>query len=200
MSAGGRRLTLSPLGFDIVLALSQAPEGLRLADIGRIIGSPVSSVQTALRVLIANRLVERADVDPPRYGLSSEHPARAELASLATVLPEPAHAIGIILRANPAVRYAAVDSIGFLVAEKRDPDSAAVDALDRHLALVADARSDAPSLMRMTDDELGRLAKVAMGLRARVRQALTIKGRPPSGLQTGDPASAGTSDGGTSDT
>jgi hypothetical protein len=166
MSAGGRRLTLSPLGFDIVLALSQAPEGLRLADIGRIIGSPVSSVQTALRVLIANRLVERADVDPPRYGLSSEHPARAELASLATVLPEPAHAIGIILRANPAVRYAAVDSIGFLV---------------------ADARSDAPSLMRMTDDELGRLAKVAMGLRSRVRQALTIKGRPPTGLQAGEP-------------
>jgi hypothetical protein len=187
MSAGGRRLTLSPLGFDIVLALSQAPEGLRLADIGRIIGSPVSSVQTALRVLIANRLVERADVDPPRYGLSSEHPARAELASLATVLPDPAHAIGISLRANPAVRYAAVDSIGFLVAEKRDSDSAAVDALDRHLALVADARSDAPSLMRMTDDELGRLAKVAMGLRSRVRQALTIKGRPPTGLQAGEP-------------
>jgi IclR-like helix-turn-helix domain-containing protein len=186
MSAGGRRLTLSPLGFDIVLALSQAPEGLRLADIGRIIGSPVSSVQTALRVLIANHLVERADVDPPRYGLSSEHPAREELASLATVLPEPAHAIGIILRANPSVRYAAVDSIGFLVAEKRDSDRAAVDALDRHLALVADARGDAPSLMRMTDDELGRLAKVAMGLRARVRQALTIKGRPPTGLEPND--------------
>jgi hypothetical protein len=186
MSAGGRRLTLSPLGFDIVLALSQAPEGLRLADIGRIIGSPVSSVQTALRVLIANRLVERADVDPPRYGLSSEHPAREELASLATVLPEPAHAIGIILRANPSVRYAAVDSIGFLVAEKRDSDSAAVDALDRHLALVADARVDAPSLIRMTDDELGRLAKVAMGLRTRVHQALTIKGRPPTGLEPSD--------------
>jgi IclR-like helix-turn-helix domain-containing protein len=187
MSADGRRLTLSPLGFDIVLALSQAPEGLRLADIGRIIGSPVSSVQTALRVLIANQLVERAEVVPPRYGLSSEHPAREELASLATVLPEPAHAIGIILRANPAVRYAAVDSIGFLVAERRDPDSAAVEALDRHLALVADARSDAPALMRMTDEELGRLARVAMGLRARVRQALTIKGRPPTGLQPGDP-------------
>ena len=183
MSAGAPRLTLSPLGFDIVLALSQAPEGLRLADIGRIIGSPVSSVQTALRVLIANHLVERADVVPPRYGLSSGHPAREELASLATVLPEPAHAIGIILRANPAVRYAAVDSIGFLVAERRDSDSAAIKALDRHLALIADARSDAPTLMRMTDDELGRLARVAMGLRSRVRQALTIKGRPPTGLQ-----------------
>jgi IclR-like helix-turn-helix domain-containing protein len=195
VSADGRRLTLSPLGFDIVLALSQAPEGLRLADIGRIIGSPVSSVQTALRVLIANHLVERAEVVPPRYGLSTVHPAREELASLATVLPDPAHAIGIILRANPAVRYAAVDSIGFLVAERRDADSPAVEALDRHLALVADARSDAPALMRMSDDELGRLAKVAMGLRTRVRQALTIKGRPPTGLQQGDPGRARSPDG-----
>src|SRR2546423_1359323 len=101
MSAGGRRLTLSPLGFDIVLALSQAPEGLRLADIGRIIGSPVSSVQTALRVLIANHLVERAEVVPPRYGLSIEHPARDELASLATVLPDPAHAIRVIATSGP---------------------------------------------------------------------------------------------------
>jgi hypothetical protein len=155
----------------------------------------VSSVQTALRVLIANRLVERAEVVPPRYGLSSEHPAREELASLATVLPEPAHAIGIILRANPAVRYAAVDSIGFLVAERRDSDSAAVQALDRHLALVADARSDAPALMRMTDEELGRLARVAMGLRSRVRQALTIKGRPPTGLQAPDGTATSTTDG-----
>ena len=78
------------------------------------------------------------------------------------------------------------------MAEKRDPDSAAVDALDRHLTLVADARSDAPSLMRMTDEELGRLAKVAMGLRARVRQALTIKGRPPTGLHAGDPGAGST--------
>jgi hypothetical protein len=180
MSAGGRRLTLSPIGFDIVLALTQAPDGLRLVDIGRIIGSPVSSVQTALRVLIANRLVERADAEPPRYGLAIEHPARDELASLATVLPEPAHAIGIILRANPAVRYAAVDALGFLVAERRSENQAAVDALDKHLDLVASARSDAPHLMRMTDEELGRLARVALELRDRVRQALTIKGRPPA--------------------
>ena len=184
MSAGGRRLTLSPIGFDIVLALTQAPQGLRLADIGRIIGSPVSSVQTALRVLIANRLVERGDVDPPRYTLASEHPAREELASLATVLPDPAHAIGIILRANPAVCYAAVDSLGFVVGECRDPDHAAVAALDRHIDLVNSARADAPSMMRMTDDELGRLTRVAVGLRHRVRQALTIKGRPPAAAES----------------
>jgi hypothetical protein len=187
MSASGRRLTLSPIGFDIVLALTQAPHGLRLVDIGRIIGSPVSSVQTALRVLMANRLVERADADPPRYTLAAEHPAREELASLATVLPDPAHAIGIILRANPAVCFAAVDSLGFVVGECRNPDDAAVAALDRHLDLVTSARADAPSMTRMTDDELGRLTRVAVGLRHRIRQALTIKGRPPAAAE-GQPA------------
>jgi hypothetical protein len=183
MSVSGRRLTLSPIGFDIVLALTQAPRGLRLVDIGRIIGSPVSSVQTALRVLMGNRLVERAEGDPPRYTLAAEHPAREELASLATVLPDPAHAIGIILRANPAVCFAAVDSMGFVMAECRDPDDAAVAALDRHLELVTSARADAPGMTRMTDAELGRLTRVAVGLRDRIGQALTIKGRPPAAAE-----------------
>jgi hypothetical protein len=180
MPSSGRRLTLSPIGFDIVLALSQAPNGLRLADLAHIIGSPVSSVQTALRILISNKLVDRPAADPPHYSLAADHPARDELASLATVLPEPAHAIGVILRANPSVGYAAVDSIGFLVTERTDTDVAATNALDHHLRLVADARPEAPALMRMTEDEFGRLARVAMGLRQRARTALTIKGRPPA--------------------
>jgi IclR-like helix-turn-helix domain-containing protein len=190
MRSSGRRLTLSPIGFDIVLALSQTPDGLRLADLAHIIGSPVSSVQTALRVLISNKLVNRASSDPPHYALASEHPARDELASLATVLPDPAHAIGVILRANPSVRYAAVDQMGFLVAE-RPEESAAAEALDRHLGLVAGARPEAPALVRMTEDEFGRLARVALGLRARARSALTIKGRLPANLRAEESGEAG---------
>lgn len=182
MASTERRLTLSPIGFDIVLALSQAPEGLRLADLAHIIGSPVSSVQTALRILISNKLVHRPTLDPPHYALAADHPAREELASLATVLPEPAHAIGVILRANPSVRYAAVDSLGFLVAERPEGDAAASEALQRHLSLVANARPEAPALMRMSEDEFGRLARVAIGLRERARRALTIKGRLPAGV------------------
>ncbi|HEY0444150.1 MAG TPA: hypothetical protein VGC90_08010, partial [Candidatus Limnocylindrales bacterium] len=90
--------------------------------------------------------------------------------------------------ANPSVGYAAVDSIGFLVAERPDTDAAATDALEHHLRLVADARPEAPALMRMSEDEFGRLARVAMGLRERARTALTIKGRPPAAVG-GDSAS-----------
>jgi hypothetical protein len=180
MSAGGRRLTLSPIGFDIILALCQAPAGLRLADLAHVIGSPVSSVQTSLRILVANQLVRREAVEPPRYRLSPEHPAAEELVSLASVLPEPAHAIGVVLRANPVVTFAAVDALGFLCVTQDQPlDADAATALDRQLELVSNARPETPSVMRMTASELDRLVRVAVGLAERLRKALPLKGRPP---------------------
>ncbi|HEY7589785.1 MAG TPA: helix-turn-helix domain-containing protein [Candidatus Limnocylindrales bacterium] len=180
MGTSGRRLNLSPIGFDIVLALSQAPDGLRLADLAHVMGSPVSSVQTALRGLISNQLVRREEVDPPRYLLAPDHPARDELASLATVLPEPAHAIGILLRANPVVAWAAVDSLGFVAATREPPATAPQEALDRHLGLVAGSRDETPIVMRLPEPEMDRVLRVGIGLRARLAKALTIKGRLPA--------------------
>jgi IclR-like helix-turn-helix domain-containing protein len=189
VTSSGRRLTLSPIGFDIVLSLTQTPDGLRLADLAHVMGSPVSSVQTALRVLVANKLVNREEVDPPRYRLTPDHPARDELASLATVLPEPAHAIGVILRANPVVTYAAVDGMGFIVAEREEAASAQREALDRHLGLVAESRAETPAIMRASEKELDRLMRVAVGLKGRAAKALTIKGRPP--IKPGEPRGTG---------
>ena len=193
VNSPARRLTLSPIGFDIVLALSQTPAGLRLADLAHVIGSPVSSVQTALRILVANRIVTRQAVEPPRYRLDEEHPAREELVSLAAVLPEPAHAIGVVLRANPTVGYAAVDVLGFIASEvARSTDDAARAALDHVLSHIATSRSEAPVVMRMTDVELERLVKVAMGLRARAQRATTIKGHAP--VTGNDPDHGGSGD------
>jgi hypothetical protein len=189
VTSSGRRLHLSPIGFDIVLSLSQTPDGLRLADLAHVMGSPVSSVQTALRVLVANHLVHREEVDPPLYRLTPDHPARDELASLATVLPEPAHAIGVILRANPVVTYAAVDGMGFIVAERDEASAATREALDRHLGLVAGSRSETPAVMRASESELDRLMRVAVGLKSRAAKALTIKGRPPA--SRGEPSGKG---------
>jgi hypothetical protein len=177
MAPAGRRLTLSPIGFDVILALSQAPEGLRLAELAHVIGSPVSSVQTSLRVLIANGLVRRESTEPPRYHVAADHPAHKALVGTATVIADAAHAIGIILRANPSVAYAAVDSAGFLVGEATQPPPAAREALDRHLRMIAEARPDGPQVVRMAIDELERLVRVALELRARARRAVTIKGR-----------------------
>ena len=176
----GRRLMLSPIGFDIVLALSQAPDGLRLADIAHVIGSPTSSAQTALRILVANDIAQRLAKDPPRYRLAPAHPARAELVSLSAVLPDAPHAIGVVLRANPAIAYAAVDAEGFLASQRADAPAATLELLDQELGLIAGARSDAPEVVRVPEAELDRHLRVAVGLRARARRAVTIKGTPPA--------------------
>lgn len=180
MSSSGRRLSLSPIGFDLILALSQAPAGFRLAELAQVIGSPVSSVQTALRVLVANDIVLREGIDPPRYRLVPTHPASASLVSTATVIGDAAHAIGVLLRASPAVAWAGVDSAGFLVGLAADPPADALPALDRQLAALAQARPDAPGIERMPLAELERLARVALELRARIRGTVTIKGRAPA--------------------
>jgi hypothetical protein len=178
-AASGRRLTLSPIGFDVVLALSQTPDGMRLAEIAHVIGSPMSSTQTALRILVANDIARRVGHDPPRYRLAADHPARTELTSLAAVLPDAPHAIGIVLRANPAVSYAAVDASGFLASQKPAASPPAVEALDRQLGLIAGARPNTPDVIRISDDEFERHVRVAVGLRSRARRAVTIKGQPP---------------------
>ena len=53
-------------------------------------------------------------------------------------------------------------------------------ALDRHLALVAQARPEAPGLMRMSEEEFKRMLRVGMGLRSRAMKAVTLKGRAPA--------------------
>ena len=181
--APARRLTLSPIGFDIVLALSQAIDGLRLADIAHVISSPISSAQTALRILVANDIAQRLAKEPPRYRLAPGHPARAELISLAAVLPEAPHAIGVVLRANEAIGYAAVDADGFLASLRTDAPADSVEVLDRQLGMISAARPDAPEVVRIPEDELERHLRVAVGLRARLRRAVTIKGAPPAGAR-----------------
>ena len=181
MSPVGRRLTLSPIGFEIILALSQTPGGLRLAELSQVIGSPVSSVQTSLRVLIANDLVRKEGSDTPRYRLAPEHPARAALVATATVIADAARSIAVVLRANPAVVWAAVDAGGFLVGLAPEPPPDARAGLDRQLAMIDEARPGSPTVVRFPMPELDRLVRVELELRSRARGALTIKGRPPGG-------------------
>jgi hypothetical protein len=173
------RLTLSPIGLDIVLAASQVPHGIRLTDLATVIGSPVSSVQAALRILIANGLIRRQAGASPRYGLAARHPACEQLAALATVLPEPEHAIAIILRANPCVAFAAADAGGFIVAVDGEPDAETTTRLDRHLGLVQETRERIPTIVRIPADEFGRLIAVDLELRRRVDGCVILKGGVP---------------------
>jgi hypothetical protein len=175
---GGRRLALTPISLDVVAALAHDPDGMRLTPLAHAIGSPVSSVQAALRILLANDLIARDADQPPRYRLAA-HPAAEALVEFAVLLPEPAHVLGVVLRASPAVLYAAADRAGFVVAV--EPGSGpARDRLDRTLAIVRDARSDVPPVEQSELPELARIVAVSVGLRSRLDSAVTLKGRLPS--------------------
>ena len=179
MTAAQPRLTLSPIGLDIVLAVSQVPHGIRLTDLATVIGSPVSSVQTALRILIANSVIRRQAGASPRYGLAGRHPAREQLVALATVLPEPEHAIAIILRANPSVAFAAADPAGFIMAVDGEPDAETTGRLDRHLELIRETHERLPAIIRIPAVEFNRLVAVDLELRRRVDGSVILKGSLP---------------------
>lgn len=171
----GRRLALTPIGLDVVAALAHDANGMRLTPLATAIGSPVSSVQAALRILLANGLVVRDRQSPPLYALAP-HPARAALIELALLLPEPAHVLGVVLRASGAVDVAVVDRDGFVAGLEPAADEASRVRLDGSLAAIARARPDAPPVQVADISEWQRLASVSVGTRARLLSAVVLKG------------------------
>ena len=94
----------SAIALDLILGLTQKREGARLADLATAANTTLSAAQVAVRLLLADRLVEREPGRRPRYRLRREHPTVAALIELTVRSTAPAHALDVILRANPAVR------------------------------------------------------------------------------------------------
>lgn len=173
----GRPPGLSPLAIEVALALGQERSGLRLAELAAGIGAPVSSVQTALRSLIRTGVVERIERQPPSYRLAEGHPATDDLVSLASRLTPPDLALAIVLRSCRSVVFAARDALGVVVAI--DPDGAAEDR-SRLLATIERLSADprcSGAISVFEADELARLIRVDLALRARLAAAEPLRGR-----------------------
>lgn len=171
----GRRLALTPIGLDVVAALAHDPQGMRLTPLAVAIGSPVSSVQAALRILLANGLVIRDRQTPPLYALAP-HPARDALIDLSLLLPEASHVLGVVLRASGAVAVAVVDRDGFAAGLEPALDEVLRRRLEQTLEAIARARPDAPPVQVADLEEWQRLASVSVGTRARLQAAVVLKG------------------------
>jgi predicted nucleotidyltransferase len=100
----------SALGIRVLAALGQAPGGLRLSAIADAVEAPLTSVDAAVRRLVAADLVERA---ADRRYLRGEAPQVDLLVRLGYGMREGA-AAG--LRANRLVLYAGRDETGWLLA------------------------------------------------------------------------------------
>ena len=170
-----RRLTLTPLGLDVIAALAHDRDGIRLTPLATIIGAPVSSTQAALRILIRHRIVMSIRDDVPVYRLG-RHPARDSLIDVAITTSDPAQSIATVLRSSAAVAVALVDAQGFVVGV--DP-AAADDDRERllgSLVRIRDAHPDAPPVQTTAIEDLARLVRVSIGSRARLAAAVALKG------------------------
>ena len=173
--SGERRLTLTPLGLDVIAALAHDHRGIRLTPLATIIGAPVSSTQAALRLLMRHRIVSTVRDDVPVYRLD-HHPARGSLVDVAITVTDPAQAIATVVRSSGAVAVALVDEQGFVVGVDPSTDEHERERLLRSLVRIRDAHPDAPPVQTNTLEDLARLVGVSVGSRARLTAAVALKG------------------------
>jgi len=119
------RLIASEHGLRALVALSQRPEGLRPTEVATILAIPFSSAERALRVLEDDGLVEHRDrrfalLADGRAGAAARAGADARsnaAVRFALAMVEPAEALAVLARANPAVEFAGIDEEGAGTAE-----------------------------------------------------------------------------------
>lgn len=173
------RINLSPTALEVLLALSQAPQGARMSGIAAALEIPASQVETALRTMVGVGIATRAPTGH-RYLLREDHPALAELVALAARMTAPDRAVEIVLRSNEGVDRALRDDAGYIVSVLADDPVDPVGAselLDMVIPHVTLGRDDAPPIEWFDANEFARMLRVAPSLRMRVAAARAVKGR-----------------------
>jgi hypothetical protein len=184
-------LSLSALTLDVVVALAQRPNGAGATDLARMVRGAPTSVQNCLKLLVTHGLLDRDGLD---YRLRREHPAMPELVALGLRLPDPLDAIRIVVRANDAVEFAAVDDGGYIVGTAASPSPAVAGILDDSLETIRRGRTPPPHILQFPMEDLVRILRSAMGLRGRLAAAQIEKGGIRRLSQMGEaPPDAGTS-------
>jgi len=170
------RLISSGIALDLILALTQRREGAPLTHLAVALGTTLSPTQAALRLLLADRLVEREPGRRPRYRLRRDHPAMEALAELALRTTAPRRVLDVTLRANPAVEFAARDRDGYLIVEGPLADPRDIALLDAVLAKIQSVPDGVPPLERYGHRDLVDRLVDDPAPRRRAEHATLIKG------------------------
>jgi predicted nucleotidyltransferase/DNA-binding MarR family transcriptional regulator len=153
-------------------ALESRPEGARLTELSALIKAPVSSVQAALDVLIADRLVSTSHDRQTRYFLALDQRGdAAKLLDVASKRDADGTLTAAALRANPAVEFSARDRVGLLIVTRWDTKPSDEVLLERSLS-----RTTA-EVTRIGHDDLRELLYEDDSLRDRAHAAEVISGR-----------------------
>ena len=170
------RLLSSAIALDIVLALTQRRDGARLAELASAVGAPLSSAQTAMKLLVADGVVGRGPAGRPSYRLRSDHPAQDALIQLAARYAAPERPMAVVLKANPAVEYAACDRDGYLLVEAPLADPRDLVLLEDALRRIRRDDTGDPRIDRVGHHELVDALRDDSTLRRRAERATRLKG------------------------
>ena len=169
------KIVSSAPALDLVLALTQRRDGARLAELAVASGLSLSTAQTAMRLLLADKIVAAEGAHRPRYRLRPEHRASDAIVRLAAHHAAPPHALDIVLRANPAIEFAARDRDGYIVVEHPLADPRDLAALERVTALIGTG-SDEPRMIRYAHRDLLDRLRDDIEPRRRAEAATPLKG------------------------
>lgn len=169
------KIIASGLALDLTLALTQRRDGARLAELAAATAVPLSSAQRAMRLLLADGLVETRAERRPRYALAKEHSALDPVVALALTSLPTERVVTILARSDPAIEFAAADREGYLVVLGPAADPRDALAFEDALARLASLRG-AVDLLRLEHHDAVASARRDPGLRARVGRARILKG------------------------
>jgi predicted nucleotidyltransferase len=169
------KLVSSGPALDLVLALTQLRGGARLAELATASDISLSTAQTAMRLLLSDRVVTREGGHRPRYRLRADHRASDAIVQMAARYAPAPHSLDLVLRANPAIEFAARDRDGYIVVEHPLADPRDLAALE-HVAALIGAGGDGPRMTRFTHHDLVDRLRDDPGPLRRAEAATRLKG------------------------
>lgn len=181
-------LIASRPALDILLALTQRRDGARLTELAAGAGVALTTAQSALRLLLREGLVSRDRGRRPVYRLRTSHAALDTFLDLAGQHAGPAHALDVMLRANPAVEFAARDEQGYLVVRSASAEAVHLVALKAGLDRIQAGRERQLSVASYDHDLLRDLLGEDASPRERATRARLIKGSLPRSFPAPRPA------------
>jgi len=169
------KLVSSGPALDLVLALTQRRDGARLAELANASGLSLSTAQTAMRLLLTDGIVAGERAHRPRYRLRPEHRASDAIVRLAARYAAPPHSLDIVLRANPAIEFAARDRDGYVVVEHPVADPRDLAAFELIAGLIG-AGGDEVRICRYAHSDLVDQLRNDVEPRRRAEAATPLKG------------------------
>jgi predicted nucleotidyltransferase len=171
---------------EALAALEQRPGGLRLTEVAEALSAPLSSAQVALALLIHEGLAAVGPARPPVYQIPPDgHEDAAKILDVAARRRGGERILASVLRANPAVEFAALDDDGLLLVIRWDAEPADEVRLGRMLR-----RTDL-AVARFGHDEIRERLRHDVSVRERANHSQLITGSVdrsfPDGFKHGSP-------------